>query len=224
MGGYDPDRPSLFLRPNPDCSRTANQRKRIIPDDFCRPFDLQFDRVVCEWPNGVKFICYSQHDARRIRPVRDQAGVVGQKRKPHIDALPGVILGDDQLALNVALKSQVAPFVKEFTQFDNEWRVAKVRELFPVGVSFCNQFTANVHLEVIAIGTDNRFRESNGSVAASPMEGRLEHDFFVRIALRLVETRCWLRFPEYVRNSVITDAIPGPEIAVRVVVEGAPAD
>ena len=61
-------------------------------------------------------------------------------------------------------------------------------------------------------------------VAARPMERRLEHDFLGGIALRFVESRGWLGFAEDVGDAVIADAIAGAEIAVRVVVEGAPAD
>ena len=77
---------------------------------------------------------------------------------------------------------------------------------------------------MIAVGTHNRLRESNGRVASRPMESRLEHNFLCWVALRLVETRGWLGFAEDVGHAVIADAIARAEVAVGVVVKGAPAD
>src|SRR6266571_7052479 len=77
---------------------------------------------------------------------------------------------------------------------------------------------------MIAIGADDGLGESNGCVAARPVERRLKNNFFRWITLRFVEARGGLRFTEYIGDAVITDSIAGPEVTVRVVIEGAPAN
>src|SRR5689334_22176471 len=56
------------------------------------------------------------------------------------------------------------------------------------------------------------------------MKRRFEHDFFRRVALRFVESGCGFRFTKNVSHAVITDAIAGTEITVRVVVKSTPSN
>src|SRR4249919_2085835 len=79
-------------------------------------------------------------------------------------------------------------------------------------------------LQVVAIGANNGFGEADGFVATCPVEGGFEDNFFGGIALRFVKTGGGLGFAENIGDAVIADAIAGAEVAVSVVVEGAPAD
>ena len=83
---------------------------------------------------------------------------------------------------------------------------------------------AAIDLEVITVGAEDSFGEADRLVAARPVKCGLEHDFFSRITLRLVETSGRLGFAEYISHAVIADAVAGTEVGVGVVVEGAPAD
>src|SRR5215469_12938830 len=56
------------------------------------------------------------------------------------------------------------------------------------------------------------------------MKGGLENNFFLRIALRFIESRRGFWLAEDVRDPVIADAVTGAEISVRVVIKRAPAD
>src|SRR3954452_22155793 len=56
------------------------------------------------------------------------------------------------------------------------------------------------------------------------MESRLKHDLLGRIALGLVESRRRFGFTEHICHSVVANAIARTEIAVSVVIEGAPAN
>src|SRR5439155_11130090 len=56
------------------------------------------------------------------------------------------------------------------------------------------------------------------------MERWLQHDFLVRITLRLVEASRGFRLTKDVGYAVIADAVSGPEISVRVLIKGAPAN
>src|SRR5437764_2798813 len=56
------------------------------------------------------------------------------------------------------------------------------------------------------------------------MKSGLENDFFVRIALRLVEAGGGLGLAEDVGDAVVADAVPGAEVRMGVVIECAPAD
>src|SRR5438874_6544903 len=56
------------------------------------------------------------------------------------------------------------------------------------------------------------------------MERWLQHDFFGRITLRLVEASRGFRFTKDVGHAVVADAVARTEISVRVVVKGAPAN
>jgi len=66
---------------------------------------------------------------------------------------------------------------------------------------------------VVTIGTDDGFGEADGFVAAGPVEGRFEDDFFRGIALRFVKTGGGFGFAEDVGDAVIADAVAGTEIA-----------
>src|SRR6266536_74065 len=97
-------------------------------------------------------------------------------------------------------------------------------KLLAVRIYVGHQRVVNIELEVVAVGTDDRLRESNGRVASRPVKCRLQHDLFRRVTLRFVESRGRLWLSEYVGDTVITNAVTRTEIAVRVVIEGAPAD
>src|SRR5450755_1374851 len=56
------------------------------------------------------------------------------------------------------------------------------------------------------------------------MKRRFQHDFLRRVALRFVESCGGLGFSEHIRDAVITNTIARTKVAVRVVVEGAPAN
>ena len=86
-----PDRPRLFLGANPDRAGSAHQRKRIVADQLRRAFQLKLDGVVGERPDGVKFVSHAQDYASRVGSIRDQAGVVGQKREFLVHALAGIL-------------------------------------------------------------------------------------------------------------------------------------
>src|SRR6266700_5369309 len=58
--------PSGFFRPNPNCSRSANEGEGIVPDDFCRAIKFQPNCVVGKRLHGAEFVGDAEHDARRV--------------------------------------------------------------------------------------------------------------------------------------------------------------
>jgi hypothetical protein len=114
--------------------------------------------------------------------------------------------------------------MEQLSHFENEGRVAQIGKLLAIGIDVGDELTVDIKLEVVAVRANDRFRESDRCVAARPMKRRFEHNFLGRIALRFVEPRCRLWFAEYISDTVITDAVAGPEICMRVVIEGAPAN
>src|SRR5260370_673171 len=159
-----------------------------------------------------------------VSAIGDQTSMVGQKRDVGVDAVSRKLLNDHLLTMDVTFEAQVSPFVEELAELHNKRRIPKVWELFPVRIDFCDQLVRNVDLEVVAVGTDNSFGESNRCVPARPVKRWFEHDLFRRIALRLVESRARLRRAENVSDPVIANAVPGAEVAMSVVVKGAPAN
>src|SRR6266571_2295113 len=146
------------------------------------------------------------------------------QRKFLVDSATGKRFGNYLLALQVAVNSQVAPVADGAPQINNKRRIAKVGELGLVRVRFRYELVRNIKFHVVAIRTDDGLGESDGFIAASPVEGGLDDDFFLGIALRFVETGSGLGFAENVGDAVIADAVAGTEIGVSVVIEGAPAD
>src|SRR5438128_5444693 len=108
-----PDRTGLFFGSNPDRSGAAHQSEGIVADQLRRALQVKLDGIVREWPDGVKFIGHAENHASGVSPVCNQAGVIRQKRKLLINALARILLHDNLLALNVALETQVSPFVEE---------------------------------------------------------------------------------------------------------------
>ena len=172
----------------------------------------------------TKFIRDPQDHPGRIGAIAHQAGVIGCKRELRVDSLAREILRNHQLALNVALEAQVSPFVEKFSQFHDKRRVLQVSKLLPIRIHFRHHFAGNVNLQMVAVGADNRFRESDRLVAACPMEGGLQHNFILRLALRLVEPGSRLRLAEHIGDAVVANAVARSEVAMRVVIECAPAN
>src|SRR6185312_1322455 len=83
---------------------------------------------------------------------------------------------------------------------------------------------AEIELQMIAVGADDRLGKAYRLISARPMECGFEYDLFSRVALRFIEARRGLGFAEHIGNAVVADAISGAEVGVGVVVEGAPAD
>ena len=52
----------LLFRPNPDRACASDERKWIVTDEFCRPFQLELDGVVRKRTNGAKFIGHAEND------------------------------------------------------------------------------------------------------------------------------------------------------------------
>src|SRR5271170_6620434 len=67
------------------------------------------------------------------------------------------------------------------------------------------------YLQAIAVRTKDGLCEADRFISAGPMKCRLEHDFFLGIALRLIESCRRLRLSKDVRDAVIADAVTGAE-------------
>ena len=93
-----------------------------------------------------------------------------------------------------------------------------------VGIGLGEELAVDVELQMVAVGADYGLGEADVFIAARPVEGWLQHNLFLRIALRLVESGRGLGLAEDVRDAVVADAVARAEVAVGVVVEGAPAD
>ena len=63
MLGRQANRSRLFSRADPDRTRPADQRKRIVSDDLCRTFKSKDNRIVGVSADGVKRVRYSQNYA-----------------------------------------------------------------------------------------------------------------------------------------------------------------
>src|SRR5579872_4280745 len=101
----------------------------------------------------------------------------------------------------------------------------QVRVLVACGLQLMFQLAVIVNLETIAVRPDrNQARATRtGTIAGRPEEPRLQNHCLARIALRHVETGCRLGNAEDIADAVIADAVARPEIAMGVVVEGAPS-
>ena len=60
--------------------------------------------------------------------------------------------------------------------------------------------------------------------ARCPVEGWFKHDLFGGIALRFVKICCRFGKAEDIAYAVVTHTVPGAEICMGIVIEGAPAD
>ena len=94
--------------------------------------------------------------------------------------LPGMLLRDHLFSLDVALDPQVSPLVEQFSHFKDEGRVAKMRELLPVGIDIGDQLVVDVELEVVAIGAHDGLRESDRTDRHGPNGTRAPARFLLR--------------------------------------------
>src|SRR5271165_392075 len=224
MRSRQSNRSALLFGSNPYGAGATHQGKRILSDNFGRPLDFQLDSAGRERLDGIKLIGHAQDDASGIGAIADQARVIGQQHELLIDAFAGVALRDYLLSANVSLNAQVSPLMEELAHFDHKRGIAEVRELLPIRVYVRDQFIGNVELEMVAIRANDRLGKADGGIAARPMKRGFEDDLVGGIALRLVETGGGFRLAKHVRDAVVADAVAGAEIAVRVVVEGAPSN
>jgi hypothetical protein len=124
------------------------------------------------------------------------------------------------------------PACAYFAYVEDEGRVFEIAEFNAVRIDLSQGrplrrgtgSRSHIELEVITVRADDGLGEEERLVAARPMEGRLEHDLLLRLALRLIEAGGELGFAKDVGDAVITDSVARAEVCVRVVVEGAPAD
>src|SRR6185369_10640814 len=110
----------LLLGSNPNRPGSTHYGKRVVPDNFRWTLELKLDGVVGKRPDGVEFIGHAKNHASRIGSVGKQAGVIWQERELLVNAFARVLSDNHSFALNVALKTQVAPFVKKLAQLHDE--------------------------------------------------------------------------------------------------------
>ena len=214
----------LFFGADPDSAGATDQGEGIVADNFGGAIEFQFDGIVGEGADGAEFVGDAQDDASGIGAIGVEFSVVGEQSKFLVEAAAGKSFGNDLLALDVAVNAQISPSEDGFLQIGDKRGIAKVGKFGFVGADFRHQLVRNVEFQMIAIRTDDGLGEADGFIAAGPMEGRLEDDFFFGIALGLVKAGGGLGFAENVGDAVIADAVAGAEVAVSVVVKGAPAD
>jgi hypothetical protein len=203
--------------------RGSNERERVVPDEFGWAVQLEMDCVICKGSNGAKFIRDAENHSGRIRAVRGKRGFIGHDGEFRIHSPARHSFFYYFVSIDVAFDPQISPpMAQPGASIQDEGRITKMLELCSIRISLGDQLVIDVKLQVLAIGAENRLGKANRFVTARPVEGGLEHHFFGGIALRFVESCRRFRFPEDVRHSVITDAVPGTEIGMRVVVEGAP--
>ena len=120
MSGSEFHGAGLFLSANPDGAGAADQRERIVADDFGGAFHLQLDGIVGERPDGAEFVGNAQNDAGRVGSVGDELGVVGMQREFLVNAAAGKRFGNDLLALQVAVDAQVTPVADGTPQINHK--------------------------------------------------------------------------------------------------------
>ena len=149
-------RSRLFFRANPDRAGAADQRERIVADNFRGPFQLQLDGIVRKRPDGAKFVGHAQNDASGIGAIGVETRVVGQQREFLIDTSAGHRLNDHLLAIDVALDSQVSPLEDGLLKSATNGGIAKVGKLGFVWIGFRHQLVGNIKFQVVAVRADQR--------------------------------------------------------------------
>src|SRR5262245_712184 len=124
----------LLFGTHPDCASASDQGKRIVANNFRRPFDAELDCIVSKRTYCVEFIGDAQNYASSIGAIGDQSCVIGHEFKFLINSFAGIALRNHQLAADIAFEFQVPPLMKKLIQRNDEGRVAKMRELFSVGI------------------------------------------------------------------------------------------
>src|ERR1700733_9795267 len=109
MNSRQANRPGLLSGAYPDRSCAADQRKRIVADQFRRSLELEDYRIVRIGADRTELVGNSQDDASRIRTIGDEGSVVRQQHEFSVDATARHRLGDDLLALQIAVDAQIAP-------------------------------------------------------------------------------------------------------------------
>jgi hypothetical protein len=213
----------LLTGANPDGAGASNERERIVADEVGGAFEGEGDGVVGIGANCAELIGNAQDDARGVGTIGAERVVVSKQSKFAVDAASGERFGDDLFSLHESVDAQIAPSGAVAVHVEDERGIFEVREFFAVGIGFGEEFPGifvvaagtRVQLEVIAVGADDGFGESDGLIAARPVEGRLEYDFFGWIALRFVETAGGLELAKDVGDAVVADAIAGSEVWMR---------
>lgn len=137
---------------NPNRALTADEREGIVADERGRAAEFETDGVCGEGADGVELVGNTEDDAGRVGPIGNELNVVRKQHEFLIDSLTGETARDDLLALNVSFDAQIAPWFEMTAQFGGEGRVLEMRKLLAVGIGLGHQLTANIELEMIAVG------------------------------------------------------------------------
>ncbi len=151
----------LFFGANPDRAGASNQREGIVANDFGGAFQFELNGVVCEWPDGAKFIGHAQDHASRIGTIGVQMRVVREKSKFLVDAAAGKSFGNYLFTLQIAVNAQVSPVADGIPQIGYKRSITKMGKLGLVRIHLSHQLAGNIKFQVVAIRTDNGLGESD---------------------------------------------------------------
>jgi hypothetical protein len=70
------DSSGLFGRPNPDRSRSAGERERVVADDLAWAAKFEDNRINRNGPGAIELVCYAKDDARCVRTIPTKFEVV----------------------------------------------------------------------------------------------------------------------------------------------------
>ncbi len=183
---------------------------------------------LAERTDRAEFVGHAQHHARRIGSVGNKFRIIRQHRKFLIDAAAGVASSRSLACRRCSRRCADRPnCARALSRSATNGAILQMLESLRSGSSSASNsmhLLAVYILEVLAVRAHQRLREADDSSLARPVERRLQHDLFVRVALRFVKARGGFRLAENIGDAVVADAVARAEIRVGVVVEGAPAD
>ena len=103
------DRSGLFGRSNPDRSRSAGERERVVADDLAWAAKFEDNRIIRNWPDAIKLVGHAKKDARCVRTIPTKLVVVRECDELTVHATAGVTLRNNLLILDITVDAQVAP-------------------------------------------------------------------------------------------------------------------
>src|ERR1700722_14873667 len=110
-----------------------------------------------------------------------------------IDTEPGIRLRHHLFTVKVAVNPQITPLPLRLSEVHAEWRILQVIELLTVRIDLDKRLPLVVafhkELQVVAVRADHRDGKVYRLIALRPVECRLQHNLFFRIALRFVKSR-----------------------------------
>src|ERR1035441_6174365 len=94
---------------NPDCACSADERERVVTNQYRRTFQSERDWIVRVVSYCAEFIGNAHDHTGCIRSVRYQFMIISKHDQPGVDSFSRNCFGYGELAIDIALHTWSAP-------------------------------------------------------------------------------------------------------------------